>query len=207
MKLTRFRGTGVTEHANHLLTRPAYIRTDRADIVFDLPSGLIEDGEAPLAAAQRELLEETGYRSDRWTPLGSFVVNSNYGAGRVHAFLAVDVERVSEPNSGDLEAVGRSFAQDLGERYTMRRVGRRVRRSFVELDEASVSRAASASLERAAWASVPSRMAQPSATRASRSVSCWRSDALSGLRSVSACAARLDATLRCVSSPRRVRWI
>ncbi len=73
------------------------------EIVLDVPSGLIEDGEAPLAAAQRELLEETGHRSDLWTPLGSFVVNSNYGAGRMHVFLALDVEHVREPSSGDLE--------------------------------------------------------------------------------------------------------
>jgi len=88
--------------ARDLLIERMYKHGPR-DIVLDLPSGLIEDGEAPLPAAQRELLEETGHRSDKWTPLGTFVVNSNYGGGRMHAFLALDVERVREPNSGDLE--------------------------------------------------------------------------------------------------------
>src|SRR5262245_41493359 len=32
----------------------------------ELPAGTVDAGEEPLAAAQRELLEETGYASDEW---------------------------------------------------------------------------------------------------------------------------------------------
>ena len=44
---------------------------------LELPAGLIGDedgteGELPLAAAQRELEEETGYRADHWENLGEF---------------------------------------------------------------------------------------------------------------------------------------
>lgn len=44
---------------------------------LELPAGLIgddreQDGEGPLAAAQRELEEETGYRADNWEDLGEF---------------------------------------------------------------------------------------------------------------------------------------
>ncbi|HUQ16979.1 MAG TPA: hypothetical protein VM070_04250, partial [Candidatus Saccharimonadales bacterium] len=41
--------------------------------------------------------------ADRWTPLGSFVVDGNYGAGTMHAFLATGARKVAEPESGDLE--------------------------------------------------------------------------------------------------------
>ncbi len=68
-----------------------------------LPSGLMEDGEDPLATAKRELMEETGYESDDWSRLGSFVLNGNYGCGKANLFLARNARRVAEPDSGDLE--------------------------------------------------------------------------------------------------------
>jgi len=67
------------------------------------PSGMIEPGEQPLQAAQRELLEETGYHASQWQALGSFVSNGNYGCGTAHFFLTKDAVNVTEPDSGDLE--------------------------------------------------------------------------------------------------------
>ncbi len=88
--------------AGELLTQRAY-KHGVGHLTLDLVAGLIEDGEDPLHAAQRELREETGYQSDDWSALGSYVVNSNYGSGRMHAFIARDALRVTDPNSGDLE--------------------------------------------------------------------------------------------------------
>jgi len=68
-----------------------------------LPGGLIEPGEEPIAAARRELMEETGYSSDNWQSLGSFVANANYGCGKAHIFCAKNAILVQTPNSGDLE--------------------------------------------------------------------------------------------------------
>jgi len=70
-----------------------------------LPGGLIERGEEPLAAAKRELVEETGYSSENWQSLGCFVANANYGCGKAHIFTAQNAIPVSEPNSGDLEDI------------------------------------------------------------------------------------------------------
>ncbi|MDP2948060.1 MAG: NUDIX hydrolase [Chloroflexota bacterium] len=70
---------------------------------YVLPSGIIEDNEAPAAAAERELLEETGYASDEWRYMGGFVASANYGCGKAHLFIARNVRKVAEPNSGDLE--------------------------------------------------------------------------------------------------------
>jgi ADP-ribose pyrophosphatase len=65
--------------------------------------GFLEPGEDPLEAAQRELLEETGYEAAEWTDLGRYRVDANRGAGVAHFFLARQARRVSEPNSDDLE--------------------------------------------------------------------------------------------------------
>ncbi len=65
--------------------------------------GYLEAGESPLEAAQRELLEETGYTAPNWTDLSSYAVDGNRGAGRAHFFLAQNARRVAAINADDLE--------------------------------------------------------------------------------------------------------
>lgn len=57
-------------------------------LTLAVPGGYVEPGEEPQAAAQRELLEETGYRAPEWRHLGSFVVDGNRGNGTAHLFAA-----------------------------------------------------------------------------------------------------------------------
>ena len=72
-------------------------------ISLECPAGAIDGDEAPLAAAQRELLEETGYRAERWTGLGALAIeparHTNYG----HLYVAHDVERVADPSLDEAE--------------------------------------------------------------------------------------------------------
>jgi len=65
--------------------------------------GYLEPGEEPLAAAQRELLEETGYEATEWMALGQYRVDANRGAGTAHFFLALHAHHVTERNADDLE--------------------------------------------------------------------------------------------------------
>lgn len=68
-----------------------------------LPAGGIGEGEEPLVAAQRELLEETGYAAEDWQCVGTLVANANYGCGTAHVFTAHKARPVAPPKSGDLE--------------------------------------------------------------------------------------------------------
>jgi len=74
-------------------------------VTLAMPAGRIEPGEVPLEAAQRELLEETGYSADRWDLLGNFAINGNYGCGNAHIFMAQGARLVTEADSGDLEEI------------------------------------------------------------------------------------------------------
>lgn len=65
--------------------------------------GMLEQGEAPLEAARRELREETGYASDEWINLGSYISDPNRGVCAVHLFFARNAFQVTEPDSDDLE--------------------------------------------------------------------------------------------------------
>lgn len=62
---------------------------------YELPCGVIEEGEAPLEAAKRELLEETGYSGGQWFEWMTLSPNSSANTNLVHSFLATGVEKVS----------------------------------------------------------------------------------------------------------------
>jgi 8-oxo-dGTP pyrophosphatase MutT (NUDIX family) len=61
---------------------------------LEVPGGVVEPGEEPLAAAGRELEEETGYVAGRIVPLGFVHPNPAYQTNRCHSFIALDCEQV-----------------------------------------------------------------------------------------------------------------
>lgn len=65
--------------------------------------GFMEEGEEPLAAARRELLEETGYEAVDWVPLGRYRVDPNRGIAMGNLFLARNARYVTPRDADDLE--------------------------------------------------------------------------------------------------------
>ncbi|MBI3665152.1 MAG: NUDIX hydrolase [Acidobacteria bacterium] len=59
--------------------------------LWELPAGRLDHGEKPLAAAKRELIEETGYRARRWKRLVSFYPSPGYSSERMTVYLAEDL--------------------------------------------------------------------------------------------------------------------
>lgn len=70
---------------------------------WQVMGGYLEEGEDPLDAVKRELLEETGYASEHWEKLGSFVVDANRRVGTGHFYLARNTRVVAQPSHDDLE--------------------------------------------------------------------------------------------------------
>jgi len=66
--------------------------------LIELPAGRVEPGETPLAAAKREMIEETGYRAKRWTLLTKYFASPGFLGEWMQIYLARDIrEGVSTP--------------------------------------------------------------------------------------------------------------
>jgi ADP-ribose pyrophosphatase len=56
--------------------------------LWELPAGKLEAGEDPLAGAQRELEEETGYRAKKWKPLVEYYASPGFLGESMKVFVA-----------------------------------------------------------------------------------------------------------------------
>ncbi len=85
--------------------------------LWELCAGTLEPGEDPLPCAARELIEETGYRSDHLEPLTSFHPTPGLATEYMHAFLATRLTHVGqdldENEQITVEAMKLSKALDL----------------------------------------------------------------------------------------------
>jgi len=59
--------------------------------LWELPAGRIDPGERELKAAQRELLEETGYTAAKWRRILKFYASPGFVAETMSVFLATDL--------------------------------------------------------------------------------------------------------------------
>ncbi len=75
------------------------------DMSLEIPGGLVEGPDTPIVAAQKELLEETGYQASRMLPLGSVLPNPAIQDNRCYTFLAKDVLLVGEQQLEEKEDI------------------------------------------------------------------------------------------------------
>ncbi len=66
-------------------------------LLWEIPAGLRDvDGEDPWVTAQRELLEEAGYRARDWRVLADYYSSPGFSTERLRIYLARDLEFVPE---------------------------------------------------------------------------------------------------------------
>ncbi len=83
-----------TKDGDFVLVRQFRFGTEH--VTLEIPGGVIDPGEAPRVAAERELREETGYTSDDWVCLGSVEPNPAFHDNRCHHYLARGARRTAE---------------------------------------------------------------------------------------------------------------
>jgi len=85
-------------------------------MVWEVPAGVLEPGEAPEACARRELREETGADADRIEHLTTIFTTPGFTDEQIHLYLATGIRPgTANPNADELiETRAVPFSQALG---------------------------------------------------------------------------------------------
>lgn len=78
------------DNQNYILLVRQY-RSASAQMMSEIPAGVLNSGEYPLTAAIRELQEETGYKPGKIESLGGFYVAPGYSTEYIHLFVASEL--------------------------------------------------------------------------------------------------------------------
>jgi 8-oxo-dGTP pyrophosphatase MutT (NUDIX family) len=84
----------MTQEQEIILVRQFRYGTEQYSL--EPPGGVIERGEDPIVAGQRELLEETGYSGKNPKIIGKVFANSAIMSNRCHFLFLTDVEKSAE---------------------------------------------------------------------------------------------------------------
>jgi len=74
-------------------------------ITSEVPGGMVDAGESPLEAAERELREETGYTSRDWRYLGAVEPNPAFMNNLCHHYLALSAQKTGSLDLGEGEDI------------------------------------------------------------------------------------------------------
>lgn len=73
------------------------------DYLWELPAGRIDPGEQELKAARRELIEETGYRAERWRRILHFYASPGFMDETMAVYMATGLTKgEAEPEEDEI---------------------------------------------------------------------------------------------------------
>lgn len=86
-------------------------------MMLEFPAGGIDKDEEPLAAAKRELKEETGYEASNWEYVGEFYELVSISRQQGHLFIAQDLHLAKDHAMAEDGIAGQHFVSfaDLGQ--------------------------------------------------------------------------------------------
>lgn len=79
------------------------------DTLWEIPAGTLESGEEPLACAQRELVEETGYKADSFEFLFKCYLAPGYSSEQLNVYLAKKLHKREAKSDEDEIIHAQSF--------------------------------------------------------------------------------------------------
>jgi 8-oxo-dGTP pyrophosphatase MutT (NUDIX family) len=75
------------------------------EVLWEIPGGVVDDGEGPLEGVKRELLEETGYTASEFVQVGKLYPNPALQTNTLFCYLALNAEKVTTQDLDDGEDI------------------------------------------------------------------------------------------------------
>ena len=93
----------ITENNEVILVNQHRFGTEQ--LTLEIPGGMVDEGEEPMAAAIRELSEETGYTSSEIIKIGMVEPNPAIMSNYTYSYLALNVKQTDEQKLDGMEDI------------------------------------------------------------------------------------------------------